>query len=192
MIEIFRDISAGIAKSPSRRIFGLDPATNNIIVPIDLCTYTLDSSGGEVGPNPSLVAFLTGADIRKSSNGLSIGKVQFVDTPSAAMNVNPFVILDRSLSGIPVIDQIKPSLVNVGDLVNLDIDNTVISGRISTPLRLLSFPNDASLKIRAFTVQLSMPVGSSDSGSPIFINGTSQMLGMLLGTGNTVIACPFT
>jgi hypothetical protein len=189
MIEIFRDSFAGIAKSPSRRVFGVDPATNKIVVPIDLCTYTLDSSGGEVGPNPSLVAFLTGAEIKRSSDGVPIGKVQFVETPTPASNVNPFVILDSSSipSSIPVINRITPASISVGDLVT--IGGTTVSGKISVPLQLLSFPDDASLKIQAFTVQLSMPIGSSFQGSPILTTG-GQTIGMLLGSGNTVIACP--
>lgn len=39
MMEIFRDSFAGIAKSPSRKVFGVDSANNKIVVPIDLCTY---------------------------------------------------------------------------------------------------------------------------------------------------------
>jgi hypothetical protein len=190
MIEIFRDSVPGISRSPERRVFGLDPDTKNIIVPIDLCTYKLDSSGGEVGPDPSLVAFLTGANIR-DTDGVSIGKIQSAETPNPASNVNPFVILDRTLSGTRIIDRIIPTSVSVGDPVTLDADGMIISGRITTRLGLLSFPGDGSLKIQAFTVKLSTPVGSSFQGSPIFINGGSQILGMLLGTGSTIIVCPF-
>jgi hypothetical protein len=198
MMEIFRDSFAGIDKSPSRRVFGVDPATNKIVVPIDLCTYTFDTSGGEVGPDPSLVAFLIGAEVKKSSNGVSIGEVQFAETPSAGSNVNPFVILDSNnipivtlndiLSSIPTIDRIIPTSVSVGDLVT--IVGTTVSGKISILLQELSFPRDASLKIQAFTVQLSTPIGSSFQGSPI-LTTSGKTVGMLLGSGSTVIACPF-
>jgi hypothetical protein len=200
MMEIFRDSVPGITKSPSRRVFGVDPATNKIVVPIDLCTYTFDTSGGEVGPDPSLVAFLIGTEVKKSSNGVSIGKIQFAETPSVASNVNPFVILDSSSSTIPIvrlndilrsiptIDQIIPTLVSVGNPVT--IGGTTVSGKISVLLQELSFPRDASLKIQAFTVQLNTPVGSSFQGSPI-LTTSGKTVGMLLGSGSTVIACPF-
>jgi hypothetical protein len=185
MMEIFRDSFAGITKSPSRRVFGVDPATNKIVVPIDLCTYKLDAFGGEVSPDPSLVAFLIGAEVKRLSDGVSIGKIQFADTPSPASNVNPFVILDSNSRSIPVI---APASVNVGDPVT--IGGTTVSGRISGPLQLLSFPRDASLKIRAFTVRLSTPIGPSFQGTPI-LTTSGQTVGMLLGSGSTVIACPF-
>lgn len=187
-MEIFRDSVPGITKSPSRRVFGVDPATNKIVVPIDLCTYTFDTSGGEVGPDPSLVAFLIGTEVKKSSNGVSIGKIQFAETPSVASNVNPFVILDSSSSTIPIVDRIIPTLVSVGDPVT--IGGTTVSGKISVLLQELSFPHDASLKIQAFTVKLNTPVGSSFQGSPI-LTTSGQTVGMLLGSGSTVIACPF-
>jgi hypothetical protein len=198
MIEIFRDSVPGITKSLSRRVFGVDPATNKIVVPIDLCTYTLDTSGGEVGPDPSLVALLIGAEVKKSSTGVSIGEVQFAETPSPASNVNPFVIIDSSnipivtlndiLRSISTINRIIPTSVSVGDPVT--IGGTTISGKISVLLQELSFPRDASLKIQAFTVQLSTSIGSSFQGSPI-LTTSGKTVGMLLGSGSTVIACPF-
>lgn len=188
MMEIFRDSFAGIPKSPSRRVFGVDPATNQIVVPIDLCTYKLDAFGGEVGPDPSLVAFLIGAEVKKSSNNELIGKIQFAATPSAASNVDPFVILNSGSGSIPVIDRIIATLVSVGDPVT--IGGTTFSGTISGSFQLLSFPRDASLKIRAFPVRLSTSIGPSFQGSPI-LAASGQTIGMLLGSGSTVIACPF-
>jgi hypothetical protein len=188
MMQIFRDSYAGIDKSPLRRVFGLHPITNKIIVPIDLCTYKLDNAGGQIGPDPTLVAFLTGAEIR-DSGGVSIGKVEFVDTPSPAGNVNPFVTLNSSSTNIPVISQITPPSISVNDLVK--ISDTTVSGKISVLLQLLSFPHNASLKIQAFTVQLDTPIGSSFQGSPIIMTTNGKTIGMLLGSGMTVIACPF-
>jgi hypothetical protein len=131
---------------------------------------------------------LIGAEVKQSSNGVSIGRIQFAETPSAASNVNPFVILDSSSSSIPTIDRIIPTSVSVGDPVT--IGGTTVSGKISILLQELSFPRDASLKIQAFTVQLSTSIGSSFQGSPI-LTTSGKTVGMLLGSGSTVIACPF-
>jgi hypothetical protein len=143
-MEIFRDAFKGLGTSPSRMGFGLHPVTGNIIVPIDICTHTLDSFGDEVGPDSSLVAPLVGAEIKQTSSGASIGIIDIAETPNPAMDVNPFVILDRSSTAIPKIDQINPSIIRVGDSIVLDLSFTKISGKVSNTLsrRVIIFGGD--------------------------------------------------
>jgi hypothetical protein len=196
-MDIFRDADNGFSSSPSRRVFGLDPSSGNILVPIDICLLTLGSSN----PDFTIPASSIGVKVLTSPITSLLGKIESVDTPVPGIDVNPIVTLDRSSAVVDTIDSIDLNTISSGQNVYVKVSGgTTISGTILAATSGVTsgaglceqqvFPLSMSLTIQAIRVQFSTPLGAGFQGSPIFIQGSTKVLGMLIGEGTTVLACP--
>lgn len=201
-MDIFRDaFNNGVSviqRSPDRKVFGLHPSSGKVLVPIDICLLTLGSDT----PDYTLPLQSINADVLSSPLVSLIGKVQFVDTPNSAIDVNPIVTLDSTSSSISTIDSVNINTIAAGDSVYIKIDSsTTVSGKILQSMtgatsgqQLLEsqiFPMDFGLRIQAIRVSFSIALGSDLQGSPIFKTSNNKVLGMLVGSGQDVLAFHF-
>jgi hypothetical protein len=203
-MKIFRnDIDASHQQSPIRRVFGRDPNTNKILVPIDVCLLALQSGSPVLDIN--LPSISSGADILESPRNNRIGKVALVSTPSFGSSVDPIVTLDSSSTDlssvpIPVIDSVDITKIKAGDQVLIRLeDNTIVSGKIVASIVGLNSGSDllqdqvfpllgAGFTVQAIRVDFSQPVGESLQGLPIFMAASNKVLGMLMGVGTSILA----
>jgi hypothetical protein len=201
-MDIFRDaFNNGISvvqKSPDRKVFGLHPSSGKVLVPIDICLLTLGSNI----PDYTLPLQSINTNVLSSPLVSLIGRIQFVDTPSSVIDVNPIVTLDSTSSSISIIDSVNINTITAGDNVHIKIDSTtVVSGKILQSMtgatsgqQLLEsqiFPMDFGLRIQAIRVNFSIALGPDLQGSPIFKTSTNKVLGMLVGSGRDVLAFHF-
>jgi hypothetical protein len=191
-MDIFRNTISGFGISPTRRVFGLHPNTGKILVPIDICMLT------SVGLDNNLPVNVIGADVLTSPAPSLLGKIALFDLPIFGIDVNPFVELDNSSANIKTINSVDINTIQVGDLVS--IEGTTVSGKIFSSisgvtsgfglLRKKPFPIDMGLTIQGIEIDLDTPLGDGFQGSPVIMKNNNQVLGMLLGKGIKVLACP--
>lgn len=196
-MDIFRDAGNGFSRSPNRRVFGLDPSTGRILVPIDICLLTLGSSS----PDFTIPASSINVKVLTSPIPSLLGKIDSVDTPVPGIDVNPIVTLDSSSTTIDTIDSININTISSAENIYVKLSGgTAVFGKILTAISGVSsgaglceqqiFPMSTSLRIQAIRVQFSIPLGSGFQGSPIFMQGSNKVLGMLIGEGTTALAYP--
>jgi hypothetical protein len=196
-MDIFRDNGNGFSRSPSRRVFGLDPTTGNILVPIDICVLVLSDNN----PDFTIPASSTGVEVLTSPITSLLGKIASVETPIPGIDVNPIVTLDRSSTTIDTIDSINISTISSGQNIYVKLSGgTTVLGKILTATSGITsgaglreqqiFPMSTSLRIQAIRVQFSIPLGAGFQGSPIFMQGSNKVLGMLIGEGTNALAYP--
>jgi hypothetical protein len=198
-VIIFRDdINAQNQRSPERSVFGLDPITKKVLVPIDVCLFSLES--GNPVLNPNLPTISNGAKILDTPVMNLIGKVASISIPNFAITVDPIITLDTSSLTIPVIDSVDVTNIKVDDNVFIKLeDNTTISGKIISSIVGLNsgasliqeqtFPSlGAGFKVQAIQVKFSQIIVEELQGTPIFMASSNKVLGMLMGTGTNILA----
>jgi hypothetical protein len=186
-----------ILPSPSRQVFGLDPLTKNILVPIDLCLYSIGSRDPDF--NLPALSVTKGLEIVEDPSPNLLGKVVSAFNPNVQTDVNPIVTLDNTSSNIPVIDSVNINTVNGGDKIFIRRDNGNVTsgviagnangiGLIQTQIFPTLDPTILSLKFKAIEVRFSSPIGENLQGIPIIMQSSQKVLGMLLGVGDRVLA----
>jgi hypothetical protein len=195
-MQVIRQATVNSAPSPSRQVFGLHPITKKILVPIDVCLYTINSNT----PDFSLPALsvTTGVKIVGSPSPTLLGKVVSAFNPNVAVDVDPIVTLDSTLSSIPVINSVNINTVKGGDKIFIRRDNGNMTSGIITGSAIGSgliqtqiFPTldfNLSLRVQAIEVTFSSSLGENLQGIPILMQSNQEVLGMLLGVGSSVLA----
>jgi hypothetical protein len=173
-------------QSPTRRVFGIHPTQNKILVHIDLCTLINDNT------QPNFDLLVDGKDILNSDTSAAVGKIESFSIPPTG-NINPTVTLKPDL---PIDSSIKkitiPTTISVGDIVKVKGFTGKILPSLQGNTSLIDtfpYPLDFSKTISAYRIEFIETLQLEDIGSPI-IMGNGSTLGMLLTNGLTVFVFP--